>query len=69
MLGRGDVTKGMGPRHTSQDTTLTVLRCAPMIHDEVAMPIPVSETAVRANSSAVKIAIATVIALGIGVLF
>ena len=33
------------------------------------MPIPVSETAVQANSSAMKIAIATVIALAIGVFF
>ena len=40
-----------------------------MIDDEVAMPIPVSETAVQANSSAVKIAIAAVIALAIGAFF
>ena len=40
-----------------------------MIQDEVAMPIPVSETTVQANSSAVKIAVAAVIALAIGVFF
>ena len=40
-----------------------------MIHDEVAMPAPVSETAVPANSSAGKIAIAVVIALAIGAYF
>ena len=40
-----------------------------MIDDEVAMPIPVSETAVPANLSAVKIAIAAVIALAIGAFF
>jgi uncharacterized membrane protein YdjX (TVP38/TMEM64 family) len=40
-----------------------------MIHDEVAMPTPVSETAVPANSSAWKIAIAVVIAAAIGAFF
>jgi len=40
-----------------------------MIRDEVAMPTPVTETAVQANSSAVKIAIVAVIALAIGVFF
>ena len=40
-----------------------------MIQNEVVMPTPLSETAVPANSSAVKIAIALVIALAIGVFF
>lgn len=40
-----------------------------MIHDEVAMPTPVSETAVPANSSAWKIAIAVLIAVAIGAFF
>ena len=40
-----------------------------MIHKEVAMPTPLSETAVPANSSAGKIAIAAVIALAIGAFF
>ena len=40
-----------------------------MIHDEVAMPTPVTETAMQANSSAVKIVIALVIALAIGAFF
>jgi uncharacterized membrane protein YdjX (TVP38/TMEM64 family) len=40
-----------------------------MIQDEVAMPTPVSETAVPDNSSAWKIAIAVVIAVAIGAFF
>ena len=40
-----------------------------MIHDEVTMPTPVTETAVPANLSAVKIAIVAVIALAIGAFF
>jgi len=40
-----------------------------MIHHEVTMPTPVSETAVPANSSAGKIAIAVVIAVAIGAFF
>lgn len=40
-----------------------------MIDDEVAMPAPVSETAVSANSIAGKITIAVVIALAIGAFF
>jgi uncharacterized membrane protein YdjX (TVP38/TMEM64 family) len=40
-----------------------------MIYDEVAIPTPVSETDVQANSSAVKIAIIKVIGLAIGVFF
>ena len=40
-----------------------------MIHDEVAIPIPVSETAMKANSSVVKIAIIEVFGLAIGVFF
>lgn len=40
-----------------------------MIQDKVAMPTPLSQTAVQANSNAVKIAIAAVIALAIGAFF
>lgn len=40
-----------------------------MIRDEVAMPTPMPEAAVQANSSAVKIAIAAVIAVAIGAFF
>ncbi len=40
-----------------------------MIQDEVVMPTPLSETAVPTNSSAVKIAIAAVIAVAIGAFF
>ena len=40
-----------------------------MIHYEVAMPTPVPETAVPANSSVLKIAIAVVIAVAISAFF
>jgi len=40
-----------------------------MIQDEITMPTPLSETAVPANSSAGKIAIAAVIAVAIGAFF
>lgn len=40
-----------------------------MIHHEVAMPTPVSETAVPADSSAGKLAIAAIIAVAIGAFF
>jgi len=40
-----------------------------MIHREVSMPSPVTETTVPANSSIVKIAIAALIALAIGTFF
>ena len=40
-----------------------------MIRDEVAMPTPMPEAAVQANSSAGKIAIAAVIAVAIGAFF
>ena len=40
-----------------------------MIHYEVAMPTPVPETAVPANSSVLKIAIAVLIAVAIGAFF
>src|SRR5512138_2158261 len=45
------------------------MRGAPMIQDKVAMPTPLSETAVPINSSAGKIVIAAVIALSIGAFF